>query len=336
MIEMKKTDYMSWENLCSTILVPGEQRTYKVSTFPPIELFWDGAGKRIGLWLETTPETVIPSELLKLSFISLGIAAVGSRKVLEIATISKPLRRQFYHFAVAVSERMISDSMSAITAVTTELECFADLLAERPVLGVERQIGLLGELMFLEKLALTHGTRMLDSWGGPQGEPHDFRVDDREFEVKTTVAPKRLHIIHGSEQLVPSKGCSLFLLSVLLGPPGSAAGFSLASKVQDLQRLFATDKLRLGRFFDTLEKVGLRKADLPHYLRQYSFRRALAVVPVDKNFPALTRPVVQQSLGTLALRIESLQYAVNVEGLEKEEGTPQFSAVIPTKNEDFA
>jgi len=328
---MKRPDYMSWENVCSTIIVPGEQRRYKVSTSPRIDLFWDGVAKRMGLWLETAPNTAVPPELLKLSFISSGIVAIGSRKVLEIASVSKPLRRQFYHFAVAVSERMISGSMSAIDAVAAELQCFADLLAERPVLGVERQIGLLGELLFLEKLALTHGARMLDSWGGPQGEPHDFRVDDREFEVKTTVAPKRVHIIHGSEQLVPSKGCSLFLLSVLLGPPGSAAGFSLAGKVRDLQRLFAADKLRLGRFVDALEKVGLRKADLPHYLRQYSLRRALAVVSVDKKFPALTRPVVQQSLGALALRIESLQYAVNVEGLEKEEGTPQFSAVVPQK-----
>lgn len=326
---MKKPDYMSWDNLCSTIIVPTEQRRYKVSTSPRIDLFWDGVAKRMGLWLETAPNTVVPPELLKLSFISSGIVAMGSRKVLEIATVSKPLRRQFYHFAVAVSERMISGSMSAIDAVASELQCFADLLAERPVLGIERQIGLLGELLFLEKLALTHGTRMLDSWGGPQSEPHDFRVDDREFEVKTTVAPKRVHIIHGSEQLVPSKGCSLFLLSVLLGPPGSAAGFSLAGKVRGLQRLFAADKLRSGRFVDALEKVGLREADLLHYVRQYSLRRALAVVPVDNKFPALTRPVVQQSLGALALRIETLQYAVNVEGLEKEEGTPQFSAVVP-------
>lgn len=326
---MKRPDYMSWENVCSTIIVAGEQRRYKVSTSPRIDLFWDGAAKRMGLWLETAPNTAVPPELLKLSFISSGIVAIGSREVLEIAIVSKPLRRQFYHFVVAVSERMIAGSMSAVDAVASELQCFADLLAERPVLGIERQIGLLGELLFLEKLALTHGTRMLDSWGGPQGEPHDFRLDDREFEVKTTVAPKRVHIIHGSEQLVPSKGCSLFLLSILLGPPGSAAGLSLAGKVRDLRRLFATDKPRLSRFVDALEKVGLRKADLPHYQRQYSWRRALALVPVDKKFPALTRPVVQQSLGALALRIESLQYAVNVEGLEKEEGTPQFSAVVP-------
>lgn len=326
---MKKPDYMSWENLCSTIIVSGEQRRHKVATSPRIDLFWDGVGKRMGLWLETAPNTEVSPELLKLSFISLGVVTVDSRKVLEIATVSKPLRRQFYHFAVAVSERMISDSMSAVDAVASEVQCFADLLAERHVLGVERQIGLLGELLFLEKLTLTHGARMLDSWGGPQSEPHDFRVGDREFEVKTTVAPKRVHIIHGNEQLVPSKGCELFLLSILLGPPGSSAGFSLAGKVRDLQRLFAADKARLNRFVDALEKAGLRKADLPHYQRQFSLRRALAVVPVDEKFPALTRPVVQRSLGALSLRIESLQYAVNVEGLEKEEGTPQFSAVVP-------
>lgn len=327
--KMKKPDYMSWENLCLTILVPGEQRTHKVSTSPRIDLFWDGVGKRMGLWLETALDTVVSPELLKLSFISLGIVTIDSRRVLEVATVSKPLRRQFYHFAIAVSERMISGSMSAVDAVASELQCFADLLAERPVLGVERQIGLLGELLFLEKLALTRGVGMLDSWVGPEAEPHDFRVGSLEFEVKTTVATKRVHIIHGGEQLVPSNGCSLFLLSVLLGPAGPASGFSLAGKVIELGRLLSADRARSKRFMDALEKVGLRKVDLPHYKREFSLRRALAIVPVNKKFPALTRPAIQSALGPVAQRIESLQYAVNLEGLEKEEGTPEFSAVVP-------
>ncbi|MBI1176281.1 PD-(D/E)XK motif protein [bacterium] len=327
---MKKTAYMSWQNFCATIIVEGEQRTHKVSASPRVDFFWDGRGKRIGLWLETAPDTVLSPELQKLTFVGLDVVKVGQRHFLEIATPSKPLRRQFYYFAVAITERMLSAGVSALQAVTVELQCFADLLAERPTLGVERQIGLLGELMFLERLALSKGVQMLDCWVGPDAEPHDFRLDAREFEVKTTVAPKRVHIIHGGEQLVASKGCSLFLLSVLLGPPSDSSSFSLAGKVRDVERLLATDAARKKRFLEALENAGLKKADLPQYGRKYSLRRAVAIVPVDGKFPALTRPAIQKAIGPLSQRIESLQYAVNLEGLEKEEGTPQFAAVVPS------
>jgi hypothetical protein len=156
-------------------------------------------------------------------------------------------------------------------------------------------------------------------------------TDSREFEVKTTVAPHRVHVIHGSEQLVASKGCSLFLLSVLLGPPGTGAGFSLAGKALDLEQLFKSDPVRADRFLVALERAGLRKVDFPHFQRQFALRRPLAIVPVNDKFPALTRPAIQSSLGPLAQRIESLQYAVNLEGLEMEEGTPGFSAVVPSQ-----
>jgi Putative PD-(D/E)XK family member, (DUF4420) len=326
---MKKRAYMSWENFASTIIVQGERRTYKVSASPRVDFFWDGVAKRVGLWLETGANAALTPELLKLSFVSLTIVNFGSQRALEISTASKSLRRQFYHFAVAVAERMLSGRVSAVVAVTAELQCFAELLAERPVLGIERQIGLLGELLFLERLANTRGIQMLDGWVGPDSEPHDFRIGTREFEVKTTVAPKRVHVINGGEQLVPSKGCSLFVLSILLGPPGAAVGFSLADKVHDLERLFASDAARTDRFLAALEKDGLHMPDLPHYGHQYSLRRALAVVPVDKKFPALTRPAIQKAMGTMSQRIESLQYAVNLEGLENEEGTPLFSAAVP-------
>lgn len=327
---MKRATHISWENFNSTVLVKGEQRVHKVSESPWVELFWDGLDKRVGLCLETSTGTVIPPELARLSFISLRVLSGDRRTLLEISTASNSLRRQFFHYAVAVSERMVSRSSSAIEAVASELQCFADLLAERPILENERQIGLLGELLFLERLVMARGITLLDSWVGPQAEPHDFRVGNREFEVKTTATPHRVHTIHGSEQLIPSKGCSLFLLSVLLGPPGSGSSFSLAGKVQALEQLFASNGPRARQFLSALEQAGMRKVDLPHYERKFAFRRPLAMVPINAKFPALTRPAIQVSLGPLAQRIESLEYSVNLEGLEKEEGTPDFSAVIPS------
>ena len=236
---------------------------------------------------------------------------------------------QFYHFAVAVSERILVERRPAIDAVLLELQCFAELLEEKPLLGVERQLGLIGELIVLERLIAKHGADGLNAWGGPQREPHDFRLGTVELEVKTTIRPQRVHTIHGVEQLVPSDGCSLFLISVLLGPSGNGDGFSLADKVQKVSSLLASAPARLQQFVAALETCGFRDVDRAHYTRRFALRRPIAVIAVDESFPAITRSTIQSILGQLAPRLDAIQYDVNVEGLEQEDGTAGFVAIFP-------
>jgi hypothetical protein len=325
---MKAPHHLSWENFKSTVFLRGQQRVHRVTDSPCIEVFGDGVFNRIGIWLELAADTVIPPELSKLTFISTRTLNQKGRFVLEVATATASLQRQFYHFAAAVAERVIVEKRPAIEAIGLELQCFADLLEEKAVLGIERQLGLVGEIIFLERLVEKRGMGALDSWLGPTGEPHDFRLQALEFEVKTTVSPHRIHTIHGTEQLVPSKGCSLYLISVLLGPPGASDGFSLAEKVAQLSERFAPMSARLTQFTTALEACGFRIADSGHYTRRFAIRRPMGLIPVDKTFPAITRPTIQSALGPLAPRIDSLQYDVSVEGLEHEDGSAEFEAAI--------
>jgi hypothetical protein len=326
---MSSPHHLSWENFRSTVFLRGQQRVHRVTDSPYIEVFGDGIENRIGIWLEVAADTAIPSEMSKLAFITSRTLNQKGRVLLEVATTTTSLHRQFYHFAVAVAERVIVERCAPIEAVGLELQCFSDLLEEKSLLGTERQLGLLGELIFLERLVGKGGIGALDSWLGPMGEPHDFRLQAFEFEVKTTVSPHRIHTIHGTEQLVPSKGCSLYLISVLLGPAGAGDGFSLVDKIAQLSGQFAPVPVRLSQFTTALQACAFRDADRGHYTRQFAMRRPLGLVRVDNNFPALTRPTIQSALGPLALRIESLQYDVSVEGLEYEDGTVEFDAVIP-------
>src|SRR6185295_5802854 len=135
----------------------------------------------------------MPSELSALAFISARIVTKDSRELLEVSTDTPSIQRQFYHFALAVAERLTVERRPATEAVAMELQCFAELLAEKPLLGIERQIGLLGELLFLKRLLDAGEAAALSSWVGPSGEPHDFRTAQREFEVKTTVSTRRVH-----------------------------------------------------------------------------------------------------------------------------------------------
>lgn len=326
---MSAAHQLSWENFRATVFIRGQQRVHRMVETPHIEVFGDGALNRIGIWLEIPVGAVTPPELSKLAFITTRTLNREGRELLEVATATPSLQRQFYHFAIAVAERVIVEKRPAAEAVSLELQCFTDLLEERPLLGTERQIGLLGELIFLERLIGKAGLGALEAWVGPAGEPHDFRLETAEFEVKTTVSTRRIHTIHGAEQLVPSKGCSLYLVSILLGPPGASKGFSLADKVSQLSNRFTPTSAQLAQFTTAVEACGFRNVDRVQYTRPFVLRRPLGLACVDKAFPAITRPTVQSALGPLASRIESLQYDVNVEGLEHEEGTAGFEAVLP-------
>jgi Putative PD-(D/E)XK family member, (DUF4420) len=326
---MKTRRHITWENFRSTIIVPGEQRVHRVSESPLMEIFSDGLSNRIGIWIQTGAKTEIPEELLKLSSISVRIAEQHRLPVLEVATSSRDLQRHFYHFAVAVAEKVLLDKSPAVEAVLSEVQCFGAILEKKSLLSVERQIGLLGELLLLERLITKNGPAALAAWIGPEGEPHDFRIEKREFEAKTTVTVHRIHTINGSEQLAPSKDCSLYLVSILLGPAGKSEGFSLPDKVRNLSALLANAPREIERFSAALEKSSLRLEDYVHYGRRYALRRPFAIVPVDRKFPALTRPVIQKALGEASTRVESLQYSVNVEGLETEESLSGFSSILP-------
>jgi hypothetical protein len=325
---MNAPRHLSWENFRSSVLVKGQQRVHRVAASPKVEIFGDGSGNRIGLWLEAPPDTVVPTELSRLAFIITRSVNHEGRHFLEVSTTSTALQRQFYHFATAVSERVLVEKKPAVEAMMLELQCFTDLLESKSLLGTERQLGLIGELIFLERLMQKSSIVALDAWIGPLGEPHDFRVQASEFEVKTTISPHRTHTINGSEQLVPSSGCNLSIISVLIGPAGGNSGFTLSEKVESLSKSLTPIAGRLQQFTAALEACGLFRSELAHYTRRFVMRRPLALVHVDTNFPAITRPVIQNALGTLAARVESLQYDVNLEGLEHEDGTSEFTAMI--------
>jgi hypothetical protein len=321
---------LSWENFRLTVQVPGEQRVHRFSDAPRIEVFADGDASRLGMWVEIPAGTVVPPELSKRAFITLRTVRRDGRDLLEVVPAVNSLQRQFYHFAVAVAERMTEENRPVIAALMLELESFDELLEETPLLAIERQIGLFGELVLLERLLSRMGARALDAWVSPLREPHDFRLAGRELEVKTTVAPQRIHTIHGADQLVPSEGHALYLVSVVLGPAGAGDGCSLADKVTVLSERLASDRHRQKQFVDAIRGFGFKESDRAQYTRRFVVRRPLALISVDSAFPAITRTTVQRALGPLATRIEAIDYVVNAEGLGHEDGTPEFESVIPS------
>ncbi|HWA09482.1 MAG TPA: PD-(D/E)XK motif protein [Opitutaceae bacterium] len=266
----------------------------------------------------------IPKEIDRLVLINGRILRQKGGHYLELATSSEALHRQFYQFATAVADRILLEGEAPLAAAVAEVKCFDELLAPRALLSSERQLGLLGELIVLERLIVSRGPAGADAWTGPRSEPHDFRIGQNEFEVKASSGTRRLHRIHGLDQMFPSTGMRLSLVSVLLEPAGKAEGFSLASKIAKIRGLLSKDSPRLDRFASNLNDLGWRDSDSRHYARLWRSRRPIAVIPVNGDFPRLGRPSIVSVLGTVASRIDYVEYQVNVEGLGLEEDAAGF------------
>ncbi len=324
---MTSVPYLTWNNFRDTVLVAGQRRVHRLSEAPRIDVLADGVSKRIGLVIERRNTSAIPAELAKLSEIHVESLTQDGSPFLYIYTDSQNLDREFYHLAMAIADHVLVEKRDALDAASYELARFDALLAGKDLLSAERQIGLLGELLFLEELMMSKGSGAVGAWTGPTGEPHDFRLGDDEFEVKTTTGSKRIHTVNGEEQLVPSLGCRLYITSIVLGPPGEGADFTLRDRVAAI-----TARLRNAResevFTQGLRSVGYAEHESAHYDRRFSLRRRLALVPVNDSLPALTRPVIQAALGQQAIRIDRISYGLNVEGLEHEKGSDVFQRVM--------
>lgn len=320
---------LSWENFRSQILKEG-QRVHRISLDPRIDVFADAEKGNIGAILELSEKDKIPAELLKLEYIKCSVVKENKENFLQISSSSLGLQRQFYQFVTAVADRIILEDTKAIPALLAELKCFDDLLASQVLLSAERQLGLLGELLVLDAFLDLMGSSAVESWTGPAGEPHDFRINKYELEVKTTSGSRRLHYIHGLDQLSPSQGMDLFLISILLEPAGKANGLSLASMVEKIRARILPDSLRTKRLDELLVKTGLKDSELILYPKQWRLRRPIAHIPIDKKFPKISRPDISAILGGRASRIDYLEYSVNVEGLGTEKTDFRYFTGIKT------
>jgi hypothetical protein len=306
---------LSWRNFRDSIMVSGERRVHLAAESPRTEIFFDSIAQRLGCLIECANNQILPPEIGRLRALSSRIHVRESRTYLEFAIESPALYREFYQLTQAVVDRIFLDKSDPVQSVLIECAMFGDLVEQRSRLSIERQMGLLGELLILERHLEKEGSVALDSWTGPLREIHDFRAKNIELEVKTTICARRMHVINGLEQFVPTQGKRLFLVSIMLAPAGSGKGFSLVTVASRIAAKLAGQPRQQVQFQDLLEACGYRQADCDMYSRPYTFRRPIGLVEVDDEFPALRRHNLERELGVASARIDDVTYTIDVEGL---------------------
>jgi hypothetical protein len=314
-----------WEEILRNYVEPGLPHRLTVQTSPGLHVFTDSSASRVGARFELTAD-VPAAPISKLEQIVVSDVSMDGRRWLEVSTSVPRLFESFYRLITQITAAVVSGT-AAHEALQQAIGLWDSLVEEISLLSEERQAGLFGELLLLERLLLNGTSDAVASWVGPDRQPHDFRVGAREFEVKTTSGAKRVHTINGLGQLQSSTNCTLYLISIQLTDAGTG-GRSLPELTDGLKTVMPASDVK--RYIERLQASGYAARHAPHYTRRRRLRSEMAMILVEDGIPRLTAACLAALPPSFAPeRIGTVTYDIDVSGLGVTDGSEQFLAIIP-------
>jgi len=206
---------------------------------------------------------------------------------LAIVCLSPDLHTVFTQFArelVDSVEAVPSPARSAVEVFDRWRALFSDAV-QHGVIGEEKLVGLLGELLTVETLIRHGAPGLLSFWTGPLGQQHDFRSPSYGLEVKSSLVREgRVLGISSIDQLDAPAGVQLCLAHHRIDrDPG---GFSLEDVVRRVLSLGCSRQQLTAR----LREVGVDMDDLSPYAgRRFRLIESRLYDVGGYSFPRITR-----------------------------------------------
>lgn len=280
---------------------------------PEFRLIFHPDPQQLGVRLQLASGQDAP-QTGQLRNISVGKVQIAGRSYAQVMTGSEGLFPSIYALIGDVLRRIEEGERDCLRALAQSLQNFETLVAKATGISREEAIGLYGELCVLEAVSKS-GAGDAKAWIGSNRQSHDFRIGSVEYEVKTTSSNVRHHIVHGLNQLTPSPGHSLFLLSIRLGLAGSGAGRDLDRLVSDLKDSFAVKRDDAEYFDDELRKSPYKPG---HYECTVAYQLAAPImrIAIGPEFPIVNPARIADVFGQpAAARVLNMQLFLNLEGL---------------------
>lgn len=250
-------------------------------------------------------------KMLKFDFVTYQINGGEFEKYLSVTPPTFELSEIFLSFIRFTLDDIASQSSidNVITLIIDKYEDWSAFFASGG-LGKDatsKIIGLIGELLILEKVIETLDETAITTWWGPVRHRHDFEFADSGIEVKTTINPNSNEVeIHGLKQLSPDTGRSLYLahLKLNLDPQG----LNLSELIERLL-LSKVSKFELK---EKITKSGVSE-DLIESFADFKFNGFIVrYFLVDTAFPSIT----QENLSAADLaRITRVSYKIDLKDL---------------------
>ena len=230
------------------------------------------------------------------------------------------LQKYFYTYACEALELMRTKNLRAVAAFQEAWLRLGELLEQDTILSREKQLGLIGELTFLEKLSSVptmDWTQALDAWHQSAVAEHDFALELRDIEVKSTSREAREHVIGSLNQLRESTPRELYLVSFQFSsaPAHVKNSTSLRDKVAGIQETLAKRDELKNRLEARLSRAGWRPDHTPHYTARFVERAAPLLIKVNESFPRIVPDTLKLMPPDQLTRISSVIYTVDVSGM---------------------
>jgi hypothetical protein len=328
---MSNHEKITWEQLRREIDA-GHPGIHRIMGAPNIDVFIDEGADRIGIRVPVQTDYKL-KDTSPLAEVQITTTLVQGKGYLQVTTGARQVYPEFVSFINSAVERISVPPANPESAIIETLRAWRALLAPLAILSEEQQIGLWGELFILR--LMIGASQPLSCWVGPQGEPHDFRLGTTEMEIKTTRNLHRIHIISNLDQLSPSAGRRLFLISLQTEPAGAQGGETLNTLVLAVCQQVATivGNEEASTLRDRIRTAGYREEHSGFYLGRLALRTLPRVVFVDDSFPRITKDRLENIVGKESHRIGDVQYRINVDGLGVEVQPDAFVTSVSDKSE---
>ena len=205
-----------------------------------------------------------PEELPRIKKIGVRISTLGQWLWCVVELQDRALEDLFHvlcHVLVEAAKK-IDSCDGVMPLILRHLKRWQQLLGKGTIpglLGLEEQIGLFGELLFLQEhlLPTMPLAAALKSWVAPQEHPQDFQLPQGiviEVKCRQATSPAMVHI--SSQWQLFQEVLPLFLAVLTIARCETGHGDSLDSIVQKLRVMAGSDAVALEYFEDGLLERG--------------------------------------------------------------------------------
>lgn len=271
-----------------------------------------------------TPEP----DVAKLKNVGFTAVSAGDDELAELTVRVEGSVHGAYGLLATIADQLQIEKMPLAAAVAAGVARHRNVFAARGAMTTEKEVGLLGELLFLEFLIHQIGAGpATSSWQGPLSEEHDFTFDYVHIEVKTTSSERRRHVIHGLDQLVPLRGVPLSVLSIQLTRTAPDGGRTLSQVVAQVRTIAGGHQVAVDAM---LSSFGWHDDDADLYSTFWALRSQPRGYDVKGDFPAMTPGLVGPVVPNFAL-VSEVSYRVDLTDLHHDALPDPISGFVESK-----
>jgi hypothetical protein len=278
-----------------------------------------------------TPYETPEPDVARLKNVEFNAVSTGEGDSAELTIHVDGSIHSAYSLLATISDELQIRGLPLAAAVATGIARHRNVSASRRSMTPEQEVGLLGELLFLEFLIVKLGAAVATAaWQGPLSEEHDFTFDDVHIEVKTTSSERRRHIIHGLEQLVPLRRVPLELLSIQVTRTSPEGGRTLPQLVGNIRKIAGGHQVRVDAM---LECYGWQSDDADLYATSWALRSTPRAYDVRDDFPAMTPDLVGAVVPNFAL-LSDVSYKVDLTDMTYAALPDRISGFVQSRSVD--